>query len=127
MNPSLSVEERLKKVKDNWRSSTKIVRYFSNIDLRNGHDGLASIAKKAGIFVSELETGEFALFVNRKQTALKMYTQGLLIAHLRLPNGRRINPKTIAMLPNFFNGSEIRYNKALEAVLQKEFPKDLLN
>ncbi len=50
-----------------------------------------------------------------------MYTRGGIIAHLKMPAGQRINPKTIAEIPRFFNGSKINYDAALREVMHKEF------
>lgn len=99
----------------------RIIRYFPNTDLRNAHDGLRLIASKEKIDVDGLKVGEFVIFVNSKQTVLKMYTLGGIIAHLKMPQGHRINPKTIAEIPRFFSGSRINYDAALREVMHREF------
>jgi hypothetical protein len=99
----------------------RIVRYFSDIHMGNSHQGLREIAKKHGVDVNELPWGEFVIFVNARQTMLKMYSQGGMIAHLRMPDGVKIDPRTIRLLPKFFNGKEINYSKAIEKVIHKDF------
>lgn len=99
----------------------KIVRYFAGVNLQNGHYGLAVIAKKEGLDIADLAWGEYAIFMNGSQTALKMYSRGQVIVHLRMPNKTRIDPRTIPLLPRFFSGREIRYGQALTTVIKREF------
>jgi hypothetical protein len=99
----------------------KILRYFPETDMRNGHDGLTKIAQKQGIRVDQLGLGEFVLFVNRNLNHAKLFTPGNVIAHLRMPNRHKIDPRTISLIPKFFNGTKINYTGALKEVLYKEF------
>lgn len=99
-----------------------LVRFFAATDLRNGHDGLRALASRNKVDVKNLGQGEFVAFMNRKQTAVKMYTGGNIIAHVRLDKGR-IDNRTIAHMPKYFNGTEINYNNAVKAMIKKEFPK----
>lgn len=99
----------------------RVVRYFPNTHLGNGHEGLAKIAQKNGIKVNDLPWGEFLIFMNSKHTMLKMYSQGGLVCHLKMPGGTKIDPRTIALIPKFFNGKEIHYSAALEKVINKDF------
>ncbi len=100
----------------------KIVRVFFDVHLGNGHDGLATLAKKNDVDVKNLDPGEFCIFINTRRDALKMYAAGFTIAHLRLPNGR-LDLRMISMIPKFFNGSEIEYTKAMQELLTKELAK----
>jgi len=99
-------------------SQSRLVRYVPDVDMRKGYDGLNKIAP-----LGKLGAGEFIAFVNRKQTKVKLATGYDVVAYLRLPQGEKLDPRTIALLPNFFNGSKIEYDKALQAVLRKNFPK----
>jgi hypothetical protein len=94
----------------------KIVRVFFESHLGNGHDGLAKLAKTKNVNVRNLNNGEYVIFINKRLNALKMYTSGFTIAHLRLPNGK-LDLNTIAMIPSFFNGSEIKYDEAVKKSL----------
>lgn len=100
---------------------SKIIRYFSEVNMRNGHEGLAALAAQKNVHVNALARGEYVVFVNKKQSSLKMFAAGNVVAHLKMPGSGRINPKTILLLPKFFNGSEIDYTGALREVLTKEF------
>lgn len=99
----------------------KILRYFSHIHLGNSHQGLARIAIKSGVDVRNLGSGEYVVFVNSKQTAFKMFAQGHVIAHYKNKENRRIDPRTIILLPQYFNGGEINYDRALKKVIETEF------
>lgn len=102
---------------------SRLSHYFPDADLRAGYDGLEVMANKAGFSLRNLPTGSFCAFVNRKKDKLKLATNADLVAYLRLSNGERIDPRVIQHLPEHFNGSKIEYNRALEKVLRKQFPK----
>lgn len=99
----------------------RILRYFADVHLGNSHRGLSRIASKEKVDVRNLGQGEFVVFVNTAQTAFKMFASGNVIAHFKHPEDHKIDPRTILMLPNYFNGAEIGYDKALRAVMEKEF------
>jgi hypothetical protein len=101
----------------------KLVHYFPNADLRAGYDGLSKAAAKDGVKLSELSSGAFVCFVNRKRDKLKLCTHSDMVAYLRLKTGERIDPKVIQHLPEFFNGGVIEYNRAMQKVLKQQFPK----
>lgn len=99
----------------------RIIRYYSNIDMRCAHNGLKEIAKKDRIYLSLLKPGEFVVFLNSRQTVMKIYTAGETIVHVKVPQGR-INPGVISLIPHFFNGKRFDYNAALTHKLKKDFP-----
>lgn len=99
---------------------TKIVRYFPDTDLRAGHDMLADKAIRNKINVKALGRGEFVVFVNRAKTALKMFAGSAnLVAYLRLEKGK-LDLRTISLIPEYFDGSEIKYDLALKKVIEKD-------
>lgn len=127
MNPEATrVSEKLSQLNTSAKRQNRIVRYFSDVHLGNGHDGLKALAKKHDIDVDKLEWGQFVIFTNRSQTALKMYSAGQLIAHLRLPQGMRLNPRVISLIPRYFSGSRINYEGAIAEVIRKEFKESEL-
>lgn len=101
----------------------EIIRYFPETHMRYGHSGLTNIAKNHGVSVNKLQPGEYLMFVNKKQNALKMLTAGNVLCHLKMPGNERIDPRTITMLPKFFNGTEINYNAALSLAVKKYFKR----
>lgn len=94
-----------------------VVRFFPDVSMANSHQGLGNIAKEANLNVRKLRPGEYLIFMNKKQTALKMLTAGNIIAYLKMPGSTKIDPRTIALIPKFFNGTEINYSGALKKVL----------
>jgi hypothetical protein len=100
----------------------RLVRFFPEVNLRNGHEGLALIARDHRINVAQLQPGEYVVFLNKAQTALKMFAPGNVVAHLKMPYGK-INPEVIALIPRFFQGGRIDYHGALSEVIRKAFPE----
>ncbi len=102
----------------------RLIRYFADTDLRQGHPKLAAIAKANKIDVNML-THEFLVFTNKARTGLKLYAPGNVIAYLKMPylDGKRqkINLNVIKDLPNFFNGTSLNYEGALKKKLEKDF------
>jgi hypothetical protein len=96
-----------------------ILRCFLNVDLRNGHDGLAEIAKQNDIKATEIESGSYIVFINTQRTKLKMFAAGNVIAYLKMPQGDKINMNVIRELPTVFNGKSINYDKALKSAVEK--------
>lgn len=96
----------------------RLVKYVPDADLRLGYDGL-----NKQVPLKNLGRGEFVAFVNRRQNKVKLCAGGDMVAYLRLEPGRKIDPRVIKLLPDFFDGGEIMYGKAVEKLLQTQFPK----
>lgn len=94
-----------------------LVRVFFNADMRNGHDGLRLLARTHKIDMDILNSNEFVCFVNRRQTQLKLFAPDNVIAHYK--SDKRIDVRTIRLIPRFFNGRELIYDEALRQVLEK--------
>lgn len=121
MSPELNLfNERASEV-SSTRFKPRIVRFFPDTNLQGGHIGLSKLAKENGVDVNKLKLGEYLIFVNRKKDKLKMFASASLIAYLKMPPGGRIDPRTIAILPRYFNGTSIQYDEALKEVLDREF------
>jgi len=101
-------------------STNKIIRYFPDVFMGNGHNGLSQLAKSNGIDLRSLKPGEFAIFVNKDQTALKLYACNNVIAYLKMPGNMKIDSNTIINIPCFFNGTRINYDKALAKTLKEK-------
>lgn len=96
-----------------------ILRVFLNVDMRNGHDGLSEIAAENDIKVSEIELGNYIVFVNNQRNKMKLYASNDVIAYTRLPAGRKIEMRVIKELPRVFNGRQINYDAALKLAVDK--------
>lgn len=84
--------------------------------MSNGHTGLKKLLKKP------LKKNDVAIFVNTKFDSVKLLVDGKFVAHYKHETGR-IDPATLRHLPNYLNGSEIQYNKALEKTINEHFDK----
>lgn len=102
---------------------SKLVHFLTDVDLRNSHDGLAALAKKAKINVEALKVGEFVLFINAKITAVKLYGANNWVSSYKHPQGHRLNPATLVNLPKFVEGGKISYPQALAAALKQQLPQ----
>jgi len=103
-------------------SKNHIVSYFPDTDLRSGHFGLGVLAKLAGKAASTLGQGEFIVFVNRRQSAMKLLAAHNVLVHVKAPTeAGRLDLRTIKFIPKYFNGTSFNYKKALAEVLEKDF------
>jgi hypothetical protein len=112
-------EKKIAQVIDAKRSAQKIIRFFPQTDMRNGHDGLAKIAKDNKINVSDLNVGEYVIFTNKKKNAIKMYAPNHIIVHQRLPSGAKLDMRVISLIPKYFNGSKINLDAALKEAITR--------
>jgi len=103
-------------------SGNYVLSYFQDTDLRYGHDGLAKLASLAKKPVYKLKLGEFLLFVNRRQSAVKILTCDGLLIHLR-PESKKLNFEAINLLPKYFNGTKFNYKGALRESIQKRLKR----
>jgi hypothetical protein len=99
----------------------RIIRYFPNVHMCYSHDGLREIAKKQKIILNQLDAGEFCVFMNRAQSACKIFGPGNTFCYFRMPDNSRINPKIIPLIPSFLTGGRLQYTAALDKVIRKEF------
>lgn len=95
-----------------------LVRYVADADLRLGYTGLSKL-----VSLKNLGPGDFVAFVNSRQDKIKLCAKNDTLAYLRLPPGKKIDPRVIKFLPGTFNGTEINYDAAMEKVLRSKFPK----
>lgn len=123
MRADTYVQQAEKKIAQS--KSARIVYFAPDTNLRCGHDGLSEIAKKSKhkIFVEALLPGEYLIFTNKAQNALKLYACGNVIAHLKMPAGQKLNMEAIQFIPCFFNGEKIDYKGALAEAMKKQFER----
>jgi hypothetical protein len=93
----------------------KVMHIFFDTHLGRGHAGLMKLLK-----AKKLEAG-FAVFINKKWSALKMLTPSNVLLHYKSPSdARTIDPDTIKYLPSCIGSDQtLQYDKALGAVLEK--------
>ena len=102
--------------------NNKIMHIFPNVSMSNGHDGLEQIAMRHKVSLNDLQVGQFAMFINRSFTAVKVFAANRVIIHYKNPKGHLLNYKALKLVPEFYNGQSIEYTKALKKVILKEYP-----
>lgn len=100
-------------------SRNHIISVFPNADLRCSHLGLTIEARKKGKDPRTLDHGDFLLFINRRQSAMKLFGSNNTIIHHRAARGR-IELRTIQYIPQCFHAGKFDYDKALGIVLEKK-------
>lgn len=101
----------------------KIMHVYCNINLQNGHEGLTVIAKKENkLDVSKLAVGQFALFINRAFTAVKVFAANNVLIYYRHPKNHILDYKALRLIPAFFDGQNIGYMRALKQVIEQDYP-----
>lgn len=101
--------------------SNRILRVFFDIDMRNGFEGLDLLLKKERMSLAKLRKGEFLVFLNRKQNTMKICTQNNAMIYVRSQS--RIDLNLLTHIPTYFNGTEFKFTRALEATLLSKLKK----
>ncbi len=96
----------------------KIIRIFSDVDLRNGHDGLNSLAAEKKIKLNDLADGEFVFFLNAKKDKIRIFCSRDAFISWRSPSGK-IRMEMLKELPLAFNGREFDFRGAMRKSLEK--------
>ena len=99
--------------------STRVVRYFPDTDLRCNHLGLSDIAKKHNIDVRNLKPGEFCVFVNKRETALKIFAPQNTLVYLKSPGNYPLDLRVVKYIPRFFNGTAFNYPAGLRQIFEE--------
>lgn len=99
-----------------------VMHIYPNVSMSNGHDGLKAIAKKYKLDVSDLKVGQFALFINNAFTACKLYAANNVLLHYKHPKNHCLNYKALKLLPEFYDGQDIGYTRALKQVIRESYP-----
>lgn len=91
----------------------RIIQFFPNADLRCNHQGLTQLAKKSRVNPGKLKKGEYAVFMNRLRTQLKILTWQNLLINYKHTAGEFIDLQTIKEIPNYLDKGRFQYNKAV--------------
>lgn len=99
----------------------RIQQVFLETDMRCNHVGLSLLAKRYGIDTAALPINNMLVFINRRQTHLKVYVHGNIIAHTKR---NRISLDAIKEIPKVFGyKGVIDYDAALGIALEKQLAK----
>lgn len=88
-----------------WAAPTakqgRVVQLFFNVNLIKAHRGLGMLAHEYDIDLGRLEPGQYVGFLNRRRTAIKLFTSGNIYAYLRLHEGQ-ITADIVNQIPRVF-------------------------
>jgi hypothetical protein len=98
----------------------KIKLLIRNVNMGNGHLGLAALARKFKVDLEKIDGQDVVMFLNTAGDKLKIVgAKGTVIGYLRMPKGRRIYLEAIQWLPQTFHASgRIDYDSALKKALK---------
>lgn len=103
-------------------NTPRLLRVILNADLRNGHEGLAEVAKDHKLSISKLMPGEFILFLNTDRTKAKLYGAEGVLSYVRSPSGR-LNMQVLSRFSHAFLAGKIGYDDGLKTVLREQLSK----
>lgn len=102
--------------------SGRLLQVWLNQDMRNGHEGLAEVAKQGGLDVSKLKPGQYLVFINAKMDRIKMYGANNVVAYQVLEGGRKVDLRVVREIPKVFQSTgKLDYDLALERVVTDYF------
>lgn len=98
----------------------KFAQVYFDVNMSRGHVGLKALLTKP------LKKGEAAVFINRVCDTVKILVGSEFVAHYKHPKGR-IEMRTIKYLPQYLEGGEVQYTKALGRAIEdfwaERYPK----
>lgn len=99
----------------------KVMHLFTKVDLRYGHNGLKKLALKQKVDVNNLGVGEYALFANNSLTGMKIFAANNTVIYCKAPTHRPFDIRAMQYLPQFIDGQEIGYDKALLTMFRQKY------
>lgn len=109
---------------DKWHerqdvSPGRIRRVYTDVHMGLGHKSLSEICLGDGIRTDNLDRGDYIIFINKAQTALKLFAAGNTIAYFKMPYGGKLDMGVVSLIPTFFNGDTIDYPGALSELIKR--------
>lgn len=109
-----------------WREPTPkqghIVQLFFNVNLGRSHRGLRMIATEYEIDLDRVVPGQYVGFLNRRRTAIKLFTSGNVYAYLRLYEGI-VTADIINQIPRVFQSTAgVMFAPTLREAIESEIP-----
>ncbi len=100
---------------------SKVLHLFTEVSMSNGHNGLITLAAKKKLNVRTLPVGDFALFINKRLTAMKLFGANNVIVHYKAPDNRPIDPRALRYVPKFVSETDIGYDGAVVDLIRKKY------
>lgn len=104
----------------------RIKLLIKNVNMGNGHLGLASVAKKFKCDLEKIDGQDVVMFLNSAGDKLKIVgAKGTVVGYLRMPKGRKIYLEAIQWLPQTFHASgRIDYDAACKKALERALVRE---
>lgn len=106
------------------KTSNKVIHFFGNVMMTNGHKGLAELAS-GKVDVDTLKPGEFACFVNKPFTAMKLLTAEGVLIYWKQPHHRLLYKDVVTTLPQFLKDANIGFSTEVQAAITRYYKKFL--
>lgn len=106
------------------KTSNKVIHFFGNVMMTNGHKGLAELASNK-VDVDNLKPGEFACFVNKPFTAMKLLTAEGVLIYWKQPHHRLLYKDVVTTLPHFLKDANIGFSDEVQAAISRYYRKFL--
>lgn len=105
--------------------SGRLLQVISNVDMRNGVEGLRAIALKEGkINVAELRPGQYVVFINADKKRVKVFAAFGIVAQWNAPAGEKVDLSTIQRIPRaFMSRGGMTYDDTLKETLELALAK----
>jgi hypothetical protein len=97
----------------------RIARVFFNVDMRMSFQGLTQVLKDAKIDAGKLSKGDLLVFLNHSLTAFKVLAGNSYLVYFNNQK-RRVPLEALQYLPEFFGGSEMSFQKAVEKSIRSK-------
>lgn len=103
----------------------KIIRIFTDIDMRSQHLGLTNIAANENVDLPNLDQSEFVVFINKRKNKMKIFVHGNTFSYTQRSD---IDMRAIKEVPKYFGyGGPVSYDKALETVIRKNLSENRMS
>lgn len=105
-------------------SKPKIIRVVDGVHMGLGHDGLRKLLRKqASIDLDEVDGSDLIFCINTHGDKLKIIgCKGLVLAYLKMPNGRRLMREALQYIPRTFGSGSFNYDAACADAISTRFP-----
>lgn len=100
---------------------SKVLHLFTEVSMSLGHKGLMEMASRRKFSVRSLDVGDFALFINKRLTAMKLFGANNVVIHYKSPDNRPIDPRALKYVPRFVAETDIGYDNAVVELIRKKY------
>ncbi len=103
----------------------RVVHFFGNVSMTNGHEGLAAIAAEK-VDVDNLKPGEFVAFINKSFSAMKLLCAHGVLIHWRQPSHKALYTEVVDTLPRFLSGMDVGFSREVTAAISRYYRRHLV-